>query len=312
MATYDLNRSELNHVLVSDGIDPTVRAAVINYLNNDNLLDDKGSTVAVQEDNHPAGNYPPLDPNTQVLVLTSPSGFVDTSTDPNLEVIVGGGDAHLTVTGSSDLLIAAGKGVNLVDLSGTTGNEAVVVGGSSSGGGDSGGSHNSDPWAGNDGAAGSNQQDNQGSNGHFDTIAGGSEDLGHGGHDHGSLWGDNGNYSTLGGGGNEGWHAGGNDPPHGNGNGGDSGGTTTIIAGSGNDTLVGGNENDLFVVGRQGNDLIDGGGGSNTVQFDDSFANAKILNLGGVTTVDFKDTGQSVTMTEVQELVFTGHHDVKV
>ena len=82
------------------------------------------------------------------------------------------------------------------------------------------------------------------------------------------LWDDGGRSSALDGGGHDGWG-------HGGGHGGQGGGTTTIAAGTGNDTLDGGKENDLFEVGKHGNDVIDGGGGFNTVKFDDSLSNVR-------------------------------------
>src|SRR5450756_1535566 len=77
MAAYDLNRSELNSLLASDNIDPSVRKSIIDYLQDDGLLTGHGSTVAVQE-----SGYPPLDSNAQVLLVdTSPA----TVADPNLK-----------------------------------------------------------------------------------------------------------------------------------------------------------------------------------------------------------------------------------
>ncbi len=280
MATYDLlNEHGLDHLLASGGIDPSVRTSIINYLMMDGLLTGSGDKVSVQEENSPAGNYPPLNPNTEVLYLTSPSDFV--TTDPSLKAIVDTGDAYLTVAGSNDVLVATGNGVHLIDMAGTSGNDVVIAGGSN-------------------------------------TIGGlGGDD--HGRHDHDNLWSDGGNYSTMSGG-NDGWAGGGNDGwgRHGPDNRGDHGSgdshgaTVTVIAGTGNDTLISGSENTLFEVGRQGNDVIHGGGGHDAVQFDDSLANANINIAGGVTTVDFKDTGQTITITGVQELEFTGHHDVTI
>ena len=67
MATYDLDRSELNSLLASSNIDPSVRKSIIDYLQDDGLLTGHGSTVQVQE----GGS---LDPSTQVLLVdTSPA-----------------------------------------------------------------------------------------------------------------------------------------------------------------------------------------------------------------------------------------------
>jgi len=276
MATYDLvNEQGLGNLLASGGIDSSVRTSIINYLMADGLLTGSGDKVAVQEDK-PLGNYPPLNANTEVLYLTSPSDFV--TTDPSLKVIVDTGDAYLTVAGSDNVLVVAGNGVNQIDMAGTSGNDVVMAeAGKTIGGGEGHGSH-----------------------GHHNLLGGGNDGWPAGGHSGDHLWSDGGNYSTLGGGGgNDGSH-----DPHGT--------PTTITAGTGNDTLISGSENTLFEVGRQGNDVIEGGGGHDAVQFDDSLANATIHTTGGVTTVDFKDTGQTITMTGVRELEFEGHHDVTI
>lgn len=274
MATYDLMSEQgLENLLASGGVDSSVRTSIINYLMADGLLTEPADLLVVQEDK-PLDNYPALNPNTEILYLTSPSDFV--TTDPSLKVIVDTGDAYLTVAGSDNVLVVAGNGVNQIDMAGTSGNDVVMADASNS----------SDPGKG------------LGSLGH-DSLWGGSSDHPLGGSsDH--PWGDGGDYSTLGGGG-------GNDGSH------DLGDPAiTIIAGTGNDTLISGSENALFEVGRQGNDVIEGGGGHDVVQFDDSLANATIHTTGGVTTVDFKDTGQTITMTGVQELEFNGHHDVTI
>jgi Ca2+-binding RTX toxin-like protein len=295
MAIYDLmTQSQLSSLLASDGFDPAVRQSIIRHLIDDKLFPDPGSKVAVQDNNKP------LNSNTQVLVVTSPSDYV--ATDGKLDVIVDAG-AYLTVTGSNPVFVAAGPGAHLIDMAGTTGNDTVIVQGGSNGHHE--GDHDHDNQRSGKGHHDDDHDhDNQRSgNGNFDTVTGGNDiwQSGKGDHDggHGSgnLWGDSGNYPTL-------WGGGGDDADRGN------GGTVTIMAGSGNDSLVGGSENDKFILSEQGNDTINGGGGHNTVEFDHSFANAKIDIAGGVTTVEFKD--RTVTMTNVQELVFTDHHDVKI
>jgi hypothetical protein len=97
MAIYDLSQSDLNYMLLKDGVDLSVRKAVIDYLSNDGLLHGNG-TVVVQE-----GGV--LDPSTQVLIVdnNSPTTVV---TDPNLQVIVDTAqNPSLTVTGNTSLLI---------------------------------------------------------------------------------------------------------------------------------------------------------------------------------------------------------------
>ena len=56
---------------------------------------------------------------------------------------------------------------------------------------------------------------------------------------------------------------------------------------------------------ESGNDTINGGSGDNAVKFDDSSKNADISHHGGVTTVTFDDTNQTVSISNVQELIFT-------
>src|SRR5450759_731089 len=100
MATYDLNRSELNSLLASDNIDLSVRKSIIDYLQNDGLLTDPKSTVDVQQ----GGVADPSDP-TQVLIVDTQSATVVTDvTDSNLKAIIDiAPDASLTVTGSNNV-----------------------------------------------------------------------------------------------------------------------------------------------------------------------------------------------------------------
>lgn len=281
MATYDLNRSELNSLLAADHIDPSVRKAIINYLVDDGLLTGPHGTVVVQE-----GTYPPLDSNTEVLLLNSPNATVNTSTDPNLKVIVDVGDAHLKVTGSDNVLVATGAGVDLINMSGSSGNDVVIAEGANTIGGGHGNDH---LW---------------GDSGNYSTLRGGGDDDGwHGRSDNGTMWGDSGNYSTL-------WGGDGHDASHGHSGHHEDGhgDTTTIIAGTGNETLIGGSGNYLFEVGTHGNDSIVGGSGHNTVDIDDSRRDATITHQHGVTTVQLSNTGQTITMSGVQDIVFTDHH----
>ena len=61
MATYDLDRSHLNSLLASNGIDPSVRKSVIDYLQDDGLL--HGHDGVHVETN------PPINSNAQVLLV---------------------------------------------------------------------------------------------------------------------------------------------------------------------------------------------------------------------------------------------------
>ena len=233
MATYDLNRGELNALLASDHADPSARKAVIDYLMADGDVG-RNSRVDVQV----GGGS--LDPNAQVLILDG-TGPATVTPDGNLKVVVDVADSPWKLDGSDNSVVAL-AGNDTVDASASTGNNVFITGGAndsfdwSLGG--------SDPYGG------------------FNTLVGGL-----GKEDNGS-------------------------PAH----------------GGGNDSITGGSGDDLFLVGRAGNDTIDGGGGNNTVMFDDSSANATQNTSGGVTTVQFSDTGQTITLSNVQNIVFTDHH----
>jgi hypothetical protein len=354
MATYDLHRSELNSLLASDHIDPAVRKAIIDYLEDDGLLGSRHSAVSVQEGTHP-------DHGTQVLLVDTPNATVNTSSDPNLKAIVDLSSGELKVTGGDNLIVATGPQVNLIDLSGSSGNVVVDAEGSDpshrggnlfgdggnystmwSGHGDDGwgrdgdwGRHDagwgrgdngwsdgrgsdwgrhSDGWGGgdngwSDGRGGDWGRHNDGwGGGNFETIGGGRHDGWLGG---GQTWGDHGQYTTLSGGAGDdrGHH-----DMHGRRGGYDGGhhemdgGTTTIVAGTGNETMMGGNGNYLFEIGPHGgNDDIIGGKGNNTVVFDDSATDVRMTTNHGVTTVTFCDTHETVKLTGVQNIVFTDH-----
>ena len=66
MALYDLNRSQLSSLLLSNNIDHSVTKSVINYLVDDGLLHGH-SKVAVQE----GGSG--LDPKAEVLIVDTPN-----------------------------------------------------------------------------------------------------------------------------------------------------------------------------------------------------------------------------------------------
>ena len=152
MATYDLDRTELNHLL-SSNIDAGARAAVVNYLlehggfedddddhgngngnghghghhdhDHHNRFDrddrdsfgrhghaDNDPSVKVQISDGTQG----LDPKAEVLALTSASNTV--TTDAALKVIIENvaGDANLTVHGEHDVMIVTGDGNDHVTL----------------------------------------------------------------------------------------------------------------------------------------------------------------------------------------------------
>src|SRR5258708_3628391 len=148
MATYDLDRTELNHLLAPN-IDPAARAAVVDYLLNhggfdDDGRDDRGHHDRFDDDgrddrgHHDHHSDPavkvevsdgtlPLDPKAQVLDLTSATNTV--TTDAGLKVIVENvaGDADLTVHGDNDVMIVTGAGNDHVTLQ-DSGNDVVMTG----------------------------------------------------------------------------------------------------------------------------------------------------------------------------------------
>jgi len=111
MATYDLNRGELNALMASDHVDPSARRAVIDYLMADGDVG-RNSRVDVQI----GGGS--LDPNAQVLVLDGTSD-PNITLDPNLKVIVDVNNAPLTITGTGDPLVVMGSGNNTIGGSGS-------------------------------------------------------------------------------------------------------------------------------------------------------------------------------------------------
>src|ERR1700739_2019657 len=153
MATYDLDRTELNHLLTPN-IDAGARAAVIDYLlANGGFGDDDhghdydhhdrfghdGRDFFDRHDHHDHHDPDPtvkveisdgtegLDPKAQVLDLTSASNTV--TTDAALKVIVENvaGDANLTVHGENDVMIVSGDGNDHVTLQ-DSGNDIVLAG----------------------------------------------------------------------------------------------------------------------------------------------------------------------------------------
>jgi Ca2+-binding RTX toxin-like protein len=291
MAIYDLDRSDLNSLLASNHIDPSVRKSIINYLVDAGYLTD-GGMVHVSTD--PAPDWQPL------LLVDAPTASI--VTNPHGNVIVDLADADLTVAGNNDVLIATGAGDDNVDITGMTGAEVVMTGSGSDtvyggSGADSmyGGSGNDVLYGGTGDyellQSGNSSvqlfgrwlgQDIGSDGGRFDTVSGGS---GHQNDGNDTLCGGSGGFDTLIGGG-------GNDVLH---------------AGSGtNQLLLGGGGNDTFFAGTGNNDTIIGGNGDAQVVFNTSSANASITtNQYGVTTVTF--SGVNVTISNVEQLDFTDH-----
>src|SRR5215469_4755143 len=119
MATYDLTSTQLSGALLADNISPAITQDIINYLNLHGGFSGPGGTTNVQQGGA-------LLPSTQVLLVDSPSANV--ATDPNLLTIVDVADAALSVTGSHNVLVAAGDNDVGISLTGTTGNDVVRAG----------------------------------------------------------------------------------------------------------------------------------------------------------------------------------------
>ena len=115
MATYDLHRSDLFNSHMTN-LDTSVKDAVIQQLINDGIYQDPGgpalygttindTPVAWQQD---VGYVPPLDAQTQVLILSGASNIVNT--DANLAAIIENTAANvdLTVVGSKSVIIGTG------------------------------------------------------------------------------------------------------------------------------------------------------------------------------------------------------------
>jgi Ca2+-binding RTX toxin-like protein len=336
MATYDLTASELSGLLQSDNISPSITHDIINYLESHGGFNGPGDTTIVQQGGA-------LNPNTNVFLVDSQSATV--ATDANLKAIVDIADASLTVTGGNNVMVAAGDASDSINLAGTTGKDVVEVGDGNNtitggsgpdtiiaGDGDntitgSSGAHSSirvgdgaDSLTVGNGAhdtliAGDGNDTIQGGNGAHDSIGvgDGNDTIQGGNGSHDTITAGSGNDSIVGGNGaGDLIKAGGGSDTIFAGNGNkdtvDGGsGNDTIHGGTGNDSLSGGAGNDMFNIGRSGNDTINGGSGSDTVTFNNSFGNgnADIDHHGNVTTIDFANTGQTMTVSNVQELVFT-------
>ena len=103
MALYQLDRSDLKSLLISDNVDPSTRRAVIDLLQDDGYFKGHGA-VQVQDGGA-------LNPNTQVLIVDTPNATV--VADPALKVIVDLAP-NLTVSGATDLYIATPDGSSAV------------------------------------------------------------------------------------------------------------------------------------------------------------------------------------------------------
>jgi Ca2+-binding RTX toxin-like protein len=344
MATYDLNRGQLNGLLAFEGIDPSVRKAVIDYLQDDGFLQGPHSMVHVETSD--GGNG---DGTEQVLLVNTPDATV--ATGGNLSAIVDiASDANLVVTGGDDVFVGTGPGSDTVDMSGTSGDDVVmtgagddsVLGGTGDdsiygGGGQdtlvAGGDHQLlDGGKGADTLTGSSE-------GHDTLIGGdGSDSLSGGDGSHQLLIGDNSALSGDGDHDSDDGHGHGHGHDHDHDHGGSSGGGNdtldagsgshdTLIGGSGSDVLLGGtgsqellqggNGNDTITASAGGHDTLDGGSGNDAFHVG-STGNDTVTGAGGHDTLFFDDgtfAGTTVDTnhhTGVTTVTFTGGQTVMV
>lgn len=323
---------QLGAFLTANGnLDPSVRQAVLDQLNNIGVYDypaQPGLTAFVQ-----TGPNAPLDPITQVLDIASP-GAANVTTGGDLDVIIDDvpGGTSLSVFGSKDVFIATSKHANSIILN-DTGNDTIVSGNGADTISGGSGALSISTGAGSDlvtGGTGDSSLIDVGA-GNDTVTTGGDNDTILGGAGNDSLDGAFGdNQSLEGGAGNDTLFAGGDNATLLGGNGNDwldagtgdnqsldgGAGNDTLFAGGDSNTLLGGAGNDQFHITEQtGSDTIDGGAGaSNEVFFDgrvlQDFTDATVSTVAGVTSIEFAD-GQTVTVTHVKELHFTdGTHNL--
>src|ERR1700730_1923385 len=105
MATYDLDRIELNHLLTPN-IDPSVRTAVLDYLYKDIDSHFPDHDREHKLDGQISDATEALNPQADVLVLTSADNSV--TTDANLKAIIENvaTDSTLDVSGTHSVFIA--------------------------------------------------------------------------------------------------------------------------------------------------------------------------------------------------------------
>ena len=289
---YNLDRTELNHLLTPN-TDPGARAAVIDYLLKNGAFqdddDDRGwrhghdrddddddrwghhhhdrdETVKVQE----TYDGVHLDPDAQVLDLMTATNSV--TTDSALKVIVENAatDGNLTVHGADDVMIVAGAGNDKIDLSDTQGDD-IVLGGR---GNDSiTGGHGADSIYGGYGndtihAGDGDHQLIVGGHG-YDALYGGSgaDDSVYGGHGNDLIVGGSGNYQLL-------------------------------VGGDGSDTLWGGSGSHDTVMGGSGRDEIYGGTGAHQLLLGNSGSDTMFAGVGDYDTVKAGDGNDLIHMAD--------------
>ena len=350
LQTFDL--ATLDILLKSEGVDP-IATQINNFLisaGDTQGLNDTTDLISVQSGTPP---FPTSQP-AQLDNITTPGTYsIDTDQYPVLQAIVlddTGGPSNLTITGHSNVMVAAGDGGNTITLQ-DGGNDLVeVLGSHNTVTGGAGmdtlfGAGAGDSLTGGSGAgtwlydAGDNATLIGGS-GRFDVVeaGGGNDELLVAGGNKALLLGGSGTGDTL----NAGTFAA---VTLQGGSGADlvlvadgakdvletgrgkhesldgERGSNSIYAGgadgsgSGSGTLLAGGNNEQVHIGAHGSDTVTGSGSGDMVFFDSQAygtgAGITISTNGaGVTSVSFADTGQHFKISGVQTLTFSDGHIV--
>ncbi len=352
LQTFDL--ATLDILLNSEGVDPI--ATYINgfliSLGDTHGLTDTTDLISVQSGTPP---FPTSQP-AQVDNITTPGTYsIDTDQYPVLQAIIldnTGGPSNLTVTGHSNVLVAAGDGGNTITLQ-DSGNDLVeVLGSHNTVTGGAGQDSIFGAGAGDSLTAGSgagswvydagNNATLVGGSGKFDFIGagGGNDESLVAGGNKAFLLGGSGTGDTLNGGtfagvtlqGGSGADSvliahGGKDVLE-TGRGAheslDGGRGSDLIyaggaggSGNGGGTLVAGGNNEQVHIGAHRSDTVTGSGSGDMVFFDSqAYGTGSGITIStngaGVTTVSFADTGQHFKISGVQTLTFSDGHVIQL
>ncbi len=313
--TYDLTKADLSDLLANDGVSQAVSDAITSHLTYRDFHDGDGATTPVEIVSAPNA---PLNPvpdvkddhgrDPQVMVLETSGNTVNETLDPSLRYVVdvADGNSTLNITGAkasvgvfssgdgSDTIISSSTGAhetlqagdaNLTKLVGGSGAHDVLTVGNGNHDTILGGSGASDTILAGDGIGDSLQAGTgahqllTAGDGDADTLIGGTGAYdtlvsGHGQHD--SLQAGSGLHQQL--------LAG-------------DGDFDTLTAGIGGDTLSAGGDHDVFNIAAKGDDTVIMGGDHDTVNFQDTFAHAKITenDKTDVVTVKFA-SGQTIKL----------------
>jgi Ca2+-binding RTX toxin-like protein len=119
---YSLNTlSGFEAFLTAQGFDSKSTNEIVKYLQSLGYT----TQVAMDIETGSSPPSPPFDPNAQVDVATD--GTVTFSPTGAAAVVLDIGDAHITVTGSSNVAVSASDGTNTINLDSSTGNDDVFL-----------------------------------------------------------------------------------------------------------------------------------------------------------------------------------------